>query len=217
MKLGIISITMNAVSPISKYINKSDPKIEYVHYLDEGLINKVRSEKIVSNESIGRMESIINNAVKDGMDAILLTCTVFSKYTEYFEKKYNIPVIAADKAMIKTTIKKKKRTAIICTFEPTIKQTKLLIEKSAKDMGEEIDFNMILAKGAFDALKTGNKKRHDTCIIQTVKECAKDYELIVLAQMSMSHIREQIDNNIEILTSPACALEEVKKRLYKER
>lgn len=210
MKVGIISVTINASNPITAYLKNNCKDFDLINYLDEGLIRQVRNEQLVTVDSFKRMGLIIKKAKNDGVEAILLTCTVFSPYAKVYEETIGIPVVPADEAMIEAIYEKNLRTLMLFTFESTIKTTGNLVDKLGRELHRTLDYKMELVEGAFDAIQNGDTVRHDQLIAKKIIDAAKEYDVIVLGQMSMSQVGNQVDVPVEILTSPSCAAERLK-------
>ena len=83
-QIGIVSATLNAVVPLmASLIPVACGESRILrNYVDEGLQELVQREGCVIPTSIARLTRLINSAIEDGSDAILLTCTVFSPYVE---------------------------------------------------------------------------------------------------------------------------------------
>jgi hypothetical protein len=213
MKLGIVSVTLNAVNPIVQFLNYSNEEIEYLNYLDSGLMERVNRDGLISDTSMNRMKMLIMNAKSDEVDGVLLTCTVFSPFTDDFSKEFGIPVIAADRAMIETAIYKEEKTAILYTFPSAKLSTQNLIRDIEARTGKMLDCDLILVEHAFEELKKGNLDSHDRLITEKIRNIEENYGLILLAQISMVGAIANFNSRIQVLTSPTSALGELKNRL----
>lgn len=209
MKIGVISVTLNATNPITKFIKENYNKIEFLNYLDSGLIEIVNKEGKVTNSSMDRMKNIIRNSIEDKVDGIYLTCTVFSPYVKSLSESMNIPIVSADRAMITNAFEYNRKTAVLYTFPSTITSTSNLISSVELEKNKIFNHEMIFVEGAFEAIQKGNLIKHDELIMDTIKNIEGRFELVVLAQISMAHVAEKCICKIPILTSPKCAMNEL--------
>ena len=84
--IALVNVTMNAVNPMVRYLTVNEPEWKVRPYLDSYLLEKIGIEGKVSDDSVGRMLEMITKACKDGADAVLVTCTIFSAFQPYFSK-----------------------------------------------------------------------------------------------------------------------------------
>lgn len=212
MKIGIVSVTLNAVNPVVRFLQSSH-EVEFLNYLDSGLIEQVNREGTISEASMDRMKSMLKNARADNVDGILLTCTAFSPYADALSDEFGIPVIPPDSAMIEQALDSGKRTAILYTFPSTRQSTQNFISSIESRREKKLDYDLVFIEGAFDELQKGNHSLHDRLIMDRIMETGDEYGLILLAQISMAGAADNYAGKIPVITSPSSALEELKGRL----
>ncbi|GHV36977.1 hypothetical protein FACS1894187_12650 [Synergistales bacterium] len=217
-QVGIISVTLNAVNPLMKYLrenNNGDEGFKVLNYLDEGLQELVQKEGRITEKCITRMVNLIYNAVDDGADVILLSCTVFSPYVERLKNLFSIPITSADIAMLEQAVKLNKKTAILCTFPVTVETSTKLFRAAQDRIGIKNEMEIFLLTEAADAIKIGDKVAHDQIIADKANSLSTEYELIVLAQISMAEASKLLDKcSIPVLTSPQSAIIALKEVLF---
>ena len=210
-KVGMISVTLNAVNPMMKLFTEStDQKKSHdvINYLDEGLQRLVEQEGKVTDKSICRMITLIEAAIRDGAEVILLTCTVFSPIVGLFNKLFSIPIISVDGAMLDKAAALNKSTAILCTFPATVETSKFIFRAAAEKHGVDPKVDFFLLEDAARAIKSGNREEHDRIIAREAEKMGSRYDLIVLAQISMAGAKLSIrDCSKPVLTSPESAME----------
>jgi Asp/Glu/hydantoin racemase len=206
-RIALISVTLNAVNPLAKLFAKHTKDFEVKNYLDEGLQALVAREGGVTDKSLSRMFALIGKASLDGAEAVLLTCTVFSPYVERFNTLFSIPVIGVDAAMLDEAAGFNKKTAVLCTFPATMKSSPEMFKRGAEHHGVNPPVDFFLVEDAAQALKKEGKEAHDKIIAEKALSLEKDYDLIVLAQISMAGAAELLLNCTKpVLTSPESAL-----------
>lgn len=83
-QIALVSVTLNAVNPMTEYLSSRDPELHLVNYLDSYLLEKVGNEGGINDSSVRRMFDMLSTACADGADGVILTCTIFSPYVQYF-------------------------------------------------------------------------------------------------------------------------------------
>jgi hypothetical protein len=212
-KVGMISVTLNAVNPMMHLLLQRTDSFEVINYLDEGLQKLVGQEGGLTDRSISRMIAIIAKAVNDGAEIVLLTCTVFSPLVERFNALFSIPIISVDGAMLDEAVRMNKSTAILCTFPATVQTSLQIFQDAAKRHGINPAVDVFLLEDAMKAIKGGNKTDHDCMIAEKADELSDSYDLIVLAQISMAEAKLRMKNHGKpVLTSPESALKALEKQ-----
>ena len=83
-QIALVSVTLNAVNPMTEYLSSRDPELHLVNYLDSYLLEKVGNEGGINDSSVRRMFDMLSTACADGADGVNLPCTIFSPYVQYF-------------------------------------------------------------------------------------------------------------------------------------
>jgi len=211
--VGIISVNHNAASIMTSYIQDKCKDFKIFNYLDTGLMELVNCEGKVTNNSINRLFALFNNIGPDNLNAILLTCTVFSPYIDIFNSLFTVPIISVDKAMIDNAVLTDGKTMILCTFPATVESTTFLFKNAEKKNSVKRNMKIELLKNAYDALQNGDKEKHDSIILNAIHQYENDFDQIILAQISMSYIATMDNFKKPIITSPSSALASLQKAL----
>lgn len=204
--IALVSVTLNAVNPMTNYLKQFAGDITVVNYLDSYLLDKVNQEGRITDESMGRMFEMLTKACVDGADGIILTCTIFSPYVELFSSLLSVPIICPDGAMLDEVSKNTGKKAILCTFEGTVKITRDMYYSYCDKNGTSRDVDMIVVPGAYEAASRGDMNECSRLIRQRVEELDPEYDQLVLAQISMAGAIEGFTAvHACIHTSPASA------------
>lgn len=206
MNIALVSITLNAVNPMTEYLREKAPESSVRNYLDSHLTAKIKAEGGITDASMRRMFHMLTTACEDGADGILLTCTVFSPYAQHFSALLSKPVICADRAMLEEVAAKEGRTAILCTFTGTVDPTRNLYYACRRALGREETVDMIVLPDAYEAAGRGDFETHDQLIAEKAQELDEAYDNLVLAQISMAGAAKRIRlNHSTLYTSPDSA------------
>ena len=215
-KVGMISVTLNAVNPMMElFAEKTGFRMSFdlLNYLDEGLQRLVAQEGKVTDKSKGRIIALIETAIQDGAEIILLTCTVFSPIVGLLNELFSVPIISVDSTMLDKAAAMNKSTAILCTFPATVETSRLIFKAAAEKYGVDPIVDIFLLEDAAKAISSGNKEEHYRIIAREAEKMSARYDLIVLAQISIAGAKSYIkDCSKPVLTSPESAMEALEKQ-----
>ncbi|MEZ0214308.1 MAG: aspartate/glutamate racemase family protein [Xanthobacteraceae bacterium] len=214
-----MSVTLNAVLPMmAGFAAARGESWGVTNYLDEGLQANVRSDGGVTARSLHRMEGLLERAVEGQVDAVLLTCTVFSPHIASFRARFPLPIIGADVAMLDKAAGLHRRTAILCTFSASLATSLEMLRRAAERIGAPCEAEAFLVDGALEAMAAGDRARHDDLVVASAKAHAQNFDALVLAQMSMAGAADQLTAcGVPVLTSPNCAIDAVRKAIDRRR
>ena len=213
-KIALVSITINAVGPMTDYIKKNAPEFKVTNYLDGFMMEKIKAEGGVNDDSMDRMLQMISKACKDGNEGIIITCTVFSKYQPFFAELFSVPIISADTAMLTETASHDGKTAIIYTFPGTYDTTLNGYKNACAKLGKSDEVDMVIAEGAFEAAQNGNLEESDRLVREKIMELDEKYDNISLAQISLVGALKGVTlKHARVFSSPSCAVAQMRKEL----
>lgn len=215
--IALVSTTMDAALPMTAYLREHAPEYRLIHYLDGGLMDKVKREGGIHADSTRRFSSMIADAFTDGADGVIMTCTIFSPWAEAFTQIFHKPVVPADIAMLDRVSRCPGRTAILCTFEGTVETSRrsYLKYRRKNHMPEEVDIYPL--PDAFREVRAGHIDIGNQIIADRIRELDPNYEQIVLAQISMSGAASLVKTkHARLFSSPPEALREMRERLMEE-
>jgi Asp/Glu/hydantoin racemase len=125
------------------------------------------------------------------VDAVLLTCSTmnraFGQVSDHM-KKFDVPVIQIDEAMMEEAAGSEGQILVIATHGPTVKSTQDLLQETATRLGKKVNFVGATVEEAFELLGNGDIAAHNEVIANAIREAQKkdDIDIVVLAQLSMS-------------------------------
>ncbi len=212
--IALVSVTLNAVNPMTEYLSKHAPEVSVANYLDSQLLANIRRDGMITDESMGRMFQMLTRACADGADGIILTCTIFSPYVAVFSQLLSAPIICPDGAMLDAVSKQGGKTAILCTFAGTVETTRNLYVSYCEQNRTSKEVDMIVVPEAYEAAGRGNLEHSNRLVLAKVKELDENYDNLVLAQISMSGaVAGYTAKHASVYTSPASAYQAILKKI----
>ncbi len=193
------------------------PEVKVHQIIDDSLIGEVNANGGPTTGVKRRMYNYYQQAQSLGVDLILNQCSSVGEVADAIKPFVDVPVVKIDEAMARKAVELGKKIAVVATVATTVGPSCRLIENMAKEMGKEIVIEKHLVKDAMMILiEKGDKETHNKMVLGEVEAAAKDNDVVVLAQGSMTVLLPLL-GHIEkpVLSSPRLGIEYVKEVLYK--
>ena len=216
-KIFIIHTSNVSYYDLQKLCAEIIPEVEVRNIVDDSLLQEVKTVGHITPDIISRMCSYYKTAEMLGADLILNQCSSVGEAAAIAAKCVNVPVLRIDRPMAERAVEMGKRIAVVATVASTVAPSCGLVEQAAKDMGKEVDVIPYLIDGALDILMKEGQARHNQFVLETLKKCEKEVDVIVLAQGSMTVLIPEL-GAIEkpVLTSPEMGIRRVREMLFGE-
>ncbi len=208
--LAIIHTTEATISLLKGLAEELLPKVNVINLLDDSMLPDMLAGK---DEAVKvRWLTYAQMAVEAGADIILSACSTVGRFAEIANSSLAIPVWRIDQEMVSKAVQQGGRVGILATLSSTLEPTLDLVKRQAAEQGKSVHVEAVLVEGAYEALMSGDRAKHDQKIIAAAKEIQPKCDLLLLAQASMSRALESftVPENFLVLTSPRMALEKMK-------
>jgi len=192
------------------------PGAEVIHFVDSDVLATVMREGGISEASAARMVHLAEAAEAAGADVIFSACSSLGPSMDIARNVVRTPIVKIDDAMALQAAQQGTEIGVLATVPTTLKPTSDLILAKAAEIGRKVRIHQRLSEGAFDTLMSGDRARHDDMVSREAALLAKDVDLIVLAQASMSRLagRLQDETGRPVLASPRLGVEYLAKRVH---
>jgi len=190
------------------------PHTRIVNIIDDSLLEDVFAANGLTRKVTRRICQYVLAAQDGGADVIMNQCSSVGEAVDTARKLVDIPVLRMDEPMAREAVRRGPRIGVVATVVTTLDPTCHLIDQTALSMGKAIDIQRVLADGAFDLLKAGDKAQHNAMVMEQIMAIKDSVDVIVLAQGSMAVLAPELEAlGIPVLTSPRLGLLGVKKLL----
>jgi glutamate racemase len=212
-KVMFFHTTMNTPNTMKQAFFKRFPEAELINIVDDSILPEVKANK--GEYTQGIVKKLINYgrmAEESGASIAVCMCTTITKAVEEAAKELKIPFITIDGPMLEYAVRNGNKIALLVTADTTIKASGNSAKAAAIREGKDsAKIDIIFVENASDALnKENNKEKHDMIIAEYIKEAEKDYDIIVLAQVTMADAAKLVtDNEVKVLTSIEMGLEQL--------
>lgn len=191
---------------------ESIPDVNSFHIVDEGIIKQLMENDGLTPAIIRRIALQANLAMESGADLILFTCSSTSPAVDTVRNLIDIPIMKIDDPLADKAIDLGEKIGVITTAKTTLKPSIDLISSRAAEKGKPVEIVSTLEKEAFQARLNGNVAEHDRIVKRAIDKLSTQCDVIVLAQASMAHLVEQVQDScgVPILASPKLCMSALK-------
>lgn len=217
-KLFILHTTGVTLEPLLVLFQEAIPNSEIFNILDDSILPELIRHEGNVDVVADRVISYIQFAALGGADLVLIACSSIGELVDRARYTVSIPVVRIDEAMAEKAISMGGDIAVLATLSTTLGPTLRLLECKAQEMERQVHIVAHLADPAYKSLVKGDRDGHDRLLIKKIHELYHNFDVIVLAQASMTSILTDIsDLELEkVLTSPLLGVEKVKSILVQD-
>ena len=186
-----------------------------IHNLwDDFLANNPNEIGEFTIENRCRLYNDIKSAEMTGADMIVVTCSTLTPVVNMIRPFVRVPLIAIDDAMGRKAVTCGERILVLATAGRTEGPMREKLNAEAAKLGKSIQIDFQANTEAFQAMKAVQMERHDAILLDMAKNIS-GYDCVVLAQASMAHLDQKIEEicKIPVLSSPGLCMEQVKETL----
>lgn len=178
-------------------------EVDAFHMVDESLLQDLMRDG-PSPAITRRVVAFAGLAADAGADFIVFTCSSTSPAIDVARQCLSVPILKIDDPMAESAVGLGRRIAVVCTTNSTLQPSADLVRSHAQRLGRAVAVTAVLVAGAYDALRAGDRDRHDALVGARAGELARDNDVVVLAQASMAHLQEPLAARLArpVLASP---------------
>ena len=212
-KIGFVHTGVPIGMLLKKMMSESMPDIPNFHIVDDSLIQDLLQTGEFTPSILKRLSAQISMAKEAGADIIMVTCSSIAPGVDFAKKLVDIPVLKIDEPMAELAVESADTVGVLATAKTTLVPSVDLINQVAEKKGKPVKVKSKLISEAFDFFLQGDMENHDRLVKTAGVELARQSDVLVLAQASMSHLAAEIEkaSGTKTLTSPQIAMDALKK------
>jgi len=198
-RVAFLHTAAPAIPPLAKFYSEHAPELEITNLLDDAIIRALGAGR--HDEAEHRLRALMQIACGlSASEAVMITCSsVPLAWARKFAASFGVPVIKVDGPMARRAVEIGPKVGVAVTFEGTVGPTSSLIRETAAELGREVDVQVAMAPGAYDALFRGDLETHDRLLLETIGKLAKaGVDSIVLAQVSMARVQPAAQQQVAV-------------------
>ena len=167
--------------------------IEVYNIMDDSLLKSTIADHGMKAPTANRMINYALAAQAAGADGILVTCTSVNQATRDIKPFLSIPIINIEEPVAEMAVANGKKIGVLATLPTSPVAIDRVIREKAAAAGKEVEIIDRVAEGAFDILCAGDRAKHDQMVCECLYDLAKEVDVIVFAQISMSLLKFDAD------------------------
>ena len=212
-KIGFVHTGVPIGMLLKKMMSQSMPDIPSFHIVDDSLIQDLLQTGEFTPSILKRLCAQISMAKEAGADIIMVTCSSIAPGVDFARKLVDVPVMKIDEPMAEKAVAAADTVGVLATAKTTLVPSVDLINQVAEKKGKSVKVKSKLISEAFDFFLQGDMENHDRLVKTAGVELARQSDVLVLAQASMSHLADEIEkaSGTPTLTSPSIAVNALKK------
>lgn len=190
------------------------PDVDCFHVLNESLLQDLLRGMPKADVYRRITEQVI--LVADARpDLIVMTCSSTSPAVDIARLLVAPPVLKIDDPMAAEAVSSGTRIGLLCTATTTLEPSSALLRAHAAEQGRAITLVPHVAADAYAALMAGDRAEHDRQVRQSAAKLATEVDVLVLAQASLAHLRDELAEELPctVLASPPLLMRELVRRL----
>lgn len=177
--------------PFGKPFMEANPGLEIYNIMDDTLLKETVANGGVTPSVLRRIYSYMTAAVESGADCIMGTCTSVNAAAKYLRPLSPVPYMNIDEPVARAAVEAGGKIGVLATLPTSPRAIIRLLEENAAEMGKKLEITTRVAAGAFDVLCSGDRAKHDEMVNENLYALAKEVDIIVFAQISMSLLKHE--------------------------
>lgn len=213
-KVFMIHTSAVSYNELRELFKKYAPDADVRSIIDDSLLEEVKTVGHITPDIISRMCAYFRIAEQQGADLIFNQCSSVGEAAEIAAKTVNVPMLRVDRPMAEKAVQMGKRIAVVATVASTVEPSCNVVRRAAEEAGKDVEVIPYLIDGALDILMKEGQEKHNKFVLEVLKKCEKEVDVIVLAQGSMTVLIPEL-GVIEkpVLTSPEMGVQRAAEML----
>lgn len=198
-RVVFLHAALAAIQPLANYCARSAPELGIVNLLDDGLQGHFQSGD--DGAVFARLNDLLRIGVEAyGAEGAMVTCSAASlAVMNRLTGASSVPVIKIDVPMAHAAVRAANRIGVLVTFRPTEKVTLSILQNAAAREGKPAILQPLFVPQALSLLNSGDAATHDRLMTDAaMKLVGQGAEALVLAQVSMAHLREPLTSALGV-------------------
>ena len=193
MRLGIVHVGVWLAATSKRFTDEILPGVTVLYVCDD----TIQNDFIAAGP--GRIPTYLYLRIagharalgQSGADLVIVGCSTMSRASEYAQPMVDVPILQIDRPMMERAVATGRRIGLMCTIATTVPSSTRLLRVVADEAGREIEIVTRLRPDAIEHAKAGRRALHDEIVLDEVSRLAREVDVVVLAQLSMSELEDR--------------------------
>ena len=214
-KIVVVHTSLVSHEVLTRLFAEIIPEAQVMNIIDDSLLAEVSAAGHITPGIVSRMCKYFDNAQALGADLIFNQCSSVGEAAAIAARTVSVPVLRIDEAMAEQAVSLGSRIGVVATVGSTVSPSCQLIRDKAAAAGRQVEVVPYLVDGALDVLMREGKERHNALVLETVRRCERECDVVVLAQASMIVLLPLLaEFKKPVLTSPEAGVRKARALLF---
>jgi len=208
-KIGFVHTGVAIADMFKPMIAERLPGVATFHIVDDSLIQDLLQAEQFTPSILKRLCSQVELAEEAGAEMIMVTCSSIAPGVDVARKMVSVPVLKVDEPMAEKAVSLSDNIGVMATAKTTMTPSVNLVKEKAAEAKKQVTIHQTLSSEAFDCFLKGDMQTHDRIVKDAAQELKGKVGVIVLAQASMGHLAEAIQEitGVPVLKRPPLAMD----------
>lgn len=214
--VALVSAVPAAIPPAVGALEAAMPDARVWNLLDDRLIDDANEAGEVTEELEARMRRLIDHAVREGADAVLLTCSLYGFVARKVATDAAIPVLGPDDAAFEAV-----RAAgyssifLVSTVEMALADSTARLREHLGDAADRLEIVPVLAPAALAPSRAGDTAGAADALADAIQRQGGSAEAVLFAQYSLAPAADLVQQRLRVpvVTGPGKAAATLSERL----
>jgi hypothetical protein len=205
-RVALISAVTAAMRPAAQAISERIPEAETWNLLDDRLLSDAEASGGLTEDLKARMDRLIQHALVERADAVLLTCSLYSSVAQ--NTSAPVPVLGPDEsAFAEIAAANDSSVLVVASFDSARDDTMARLQAVLDGAEVRTKVFGVSAPAAMAATKVGDQ----AALVATLREALEghldDVDTVFLAQYSLAPAGEELARifGVKVFSGPASA------------
>lgn len=217
--IALVSATPAAIKPARDAFAETYPQATLWNILDDRLLQDAADRGGVTPDLSDRMARLIDHAVAEGAEGILLTCSLYGVVAHQAAERIGVPIFAPDDAAFAAALTGEYASILVLSsLDGPLEDSVQRFTTAATDAHVLVDVAGAIAEGAFDAANAGDTEALAAALRAGVEAAVARTgrpDAVLLAQYSLAPAAEALAaaTGLPVLAGPQRAARALRDKL----
>jgi hypothetical protein len=213
--IALVSGVAAAIPPAAAAVTGAMPGATVWNLLDDRLISDAQERGAVTPEMEARLFRLVEHAKREGADAVLLTCSMYSHLAARASLEYGVPVEASDDSAFREVASSGGTVFLVSSVDLALADASARLVEIQQRSGASVRVIPVLAEAARAPSLAGDTSSVAEAIVVAVKATGEHGDRVLLANYSLAHAAREISLGLDlpVLTGPSFAALDLRAQL----
>lgn len=211
VRIGLVHSVIPAIRAVEDAFESIWPAARTTSLYDQSTYQDLGPNRSLTPEIFRRIAALIGYGASCGVDAVLVTGSLFGPAAVAARKDVGIPVLTSFDGLVDEALALGARLSMIATDPGTNRMLEAELKQRSGEAGRTLELNPVYVPEAMGLLQGGDRESHDRLVVEAAAG-ARDCDAILLGQFSMGPTRSLVEQRTgrPVLDAPEAAVRKLR-------